>query len=72
VPWNKKGRKTRVTKNGDHLRINVIGMVCPHSGEFFAVCKNEKKLLERLDQTILDVIDNPQKTQQTTASGTLF
>jgi hypothetical protein len=29
-------------------------------------------LLERLDQAIFDVIDNPQKTQQTTASGTLF
>jgi hypothetical protein len=27
---------------------------------------------KRLDQAILDVIDNPQKTQQTTAIGTLF
>ena len=149
--WDKKGRKTRVTKNGGHLRINVIGMVCPRSGEFFAieashsdsatyqafldeadksiafqrttnilimdnaswhkrkttnwhswqpmylppyspdlnpieriwltmkarwfnnyVCKSEEKLLERLDQPILDVIDNPEKTQQTTAIGTLF
>jgi len=25
-----------------------------------------------LDQPILDVIDNPEKTQQTTAIGTLF
>jgi hypothetical protein len=32
----------------------------------------KKQLLERLDQAILDVIDNPEKTQQTTASGTLF
>ena len=32
----------------------------------------EKKLLERLDQAILDVIDNPEKTQQTTAIGTVF
>jgi hypothetical protein len=29
-------------------------------------------LLERLDQAILEVIDNPEKTQQTTAIGTLF
>jgi len=36
------------------------------------VCKNEEKLLERLDQAILDVIDHPEKTQQTTAIGTLF
>jgi len=29
-------------------------------------------LLERLDQAILEVIDKPEKTQQTTAIGTLF
>ena len=149
--WDKKGRKTRVTKNGGHLRMNVIGMVCPRTGQFFAieashsdsvtyqafldeadktvslkrtinilimdnaswhkrkttnwhswqpkylppyspdfnpieriwltmkarwfnnyVCKNEEQLLERLDQAILDVINNPEKTQKTTAIGTLF
>ena len=149
--WDKKGRKTRVTKNGGHLRMNVIGMICPRTGQFFAieashsdsatyqafldeahkavsfqrttnvlimdnaswhrrkatiwqswqpkylppyspdlnpieriwltmkarwfnnyVCKNEEKLLERLDQAILDVIDNPSKTQKTTDIGTLF
>jgi hypothetical protein len=36
------------------------------------VCKNEEKLLERFDQAILDVIDNPEKTRQTTTIGTLF
>jgi transposase len=36
------------------------------------VGKNEEKLLERLDNVILDVIDNPQKTLKTTAIGTLF
>jgi len=42
---------------------------------FFLFKKNldtEEKLLERLDQAILDVIDSPEKTQQTTAIGTLF
>jgi putative transposase len=149
--WDKKGRKTRVTRNGGHLRMNVIGMVCPRTGQFFAieashsdtdtfqaflehaqktvtfqrttnvlildnatwhrrkstnwlswrpkylppyspdlnpieriwltmkarwfnnhVCKNEEQLLERLDQAILDVIDNPETTQKTAAIGTLF
>ena len=37
-----------------------------------AIINNEEKLLERLDQAILDVIDNPDKTQQTAAIGTLF
>jgi len=36
------------------------------------VCKNEEQLIERLDQAILDVIHNPDKTQKTTAIGTLF
>ena len=36
------------------------------------VCKNEEKLSERLHKAILDVIDNPQMTQKTTAIGTLF
>lgn len=35
--WDKKGRKTRVTKNGGHLRMNAIGMVCPRTGQFFAI-----------------------------------
>jgi len=33
---------------------------------------NEEKLIERLDQAILDIIDNPMQTQKTTAIGTLF
>jgi hypothetical protein len=36
------------------------------------VCKNKEELLECLDQAILDVIDNPVKTQQTPSIGTLF
>ena len=36
------------------------------------VCKNEQQLLERLDQAILDVINNPKKTQKTACIGTLL
>ena len=35
--WDRKGRRTRVTRNGDHVRMNVLGMVCPRSGQFFAI-----------------------------------
>lgn len=149
--WDKKGSKTRSTKNGDHLRMNVLGMVCPRTGEFFAieashsdtdtfeafldeaaksirfqrtrnilvldnaswhkqkktdwhgweplylppyspdlnpieriwllmkarwfnnhVCKNVDQLIHRLDLAIMDVINNPDQTQKTTAIGTLF
>ena len=34
--------------------------------------KNEEQLLERLDQAILDVINNPKKTQKTACIGTLL
>ncbi len=26
-----------MTRNGDHIRMNVSGMVCPRTGEFFAL-----------------------------------
>lgn len=35
--WSRKGTKPRVTKNGDHVRMNVTGMVCPRSGAFYAL-----------------------------------
>ena len=35
--WILKGEKGRVTRNGDHLRMNVSGMVCPRTGQFFAL-----------------------------------
>ena len=35
--WAKKGEKTRVTRNGDHIRMNVTGMICPRTGEFYAL-----------------------------------
>ena len=35
--WIQKGEKGRVTKNGEHLRSSVTGMVCPRTGEFYAL-----------------------------------
>ena len=35
--WAAKGEKTRVVKNGDHLRMNVTGAICPRSGQFYAL-----------------------------------
>jgi transposase len=35
--WIQKGEKGRVIKNGDHLRMNVSGMVNPRTGRFFAL-----------------------------------
>jgi transposase len=33
--WAKVGTNPRVTKNGDHLRMNVCGIVAPRTGEAF-------------------------------------
>jgi transposase len=35
--WAIKGSRPRVTHNGDHIRLNILGTVCPRSGEFFAI-----------------------------------
>lgn len=35
--WALKGSKPRITKNGDHIRLTIMGMVLPRSGEFFAI-----------------------------------
>jgi transposase len=35
--WAKRGEKTRGTYNGEHLRMNVSGMVCPRTGQFYAL-----------------------------------
>jgi hypothetical protein len=40
--------------------------------DFKLLQKKTTAILERLDQAILEVIDTPEKTQQTTAIGTLF
>ena len=33
--WAKRGTQARVTKNGDHIRMNVAGMVCPRTGQAY-------------------------------------
>jgi transposase len=35
--WAMKGSKPQVVHNGDHIRLNILGTVCPRSGEFFAI-----------------------------------
>lgn len=35
--WAEVGGKPTITKNGDHLRTNVCGMVCPRTGQAFAL-----------------------------------
>jgi transposase len=35
--WAQKGSNPRVVHNGDHTRLNVLGMVRPRQGEFFAL-----------------------------------
>lgn len=35
--WSPKGSKARSTKNGDHLRINVCGVIAPRTGQFYGL-----------------------------------
>lgn len=35
--WAQKGEKLTVPHNGDHLRMNVTGVICPRTGTFYAL-----------------------------------
>jgi transposase len=35
--WAMKGSRPTVIHNGDHIRLSILGIVCPRSGEFFAI-----------------------------------
>lgn len=35
--WVRRGSRPTRVKNGDHLRENAMGLVCPRSGEFFGM-----------------------------------
>ena len=35
--WAIKGSNPKVVHNGDHIRLNVLGTVCPRTGDFFAI-----------------------------------
>ena len=35
--WAIKGTRPKVVHNGDHTRLNILGTVCPRTGEFFAI-----------------------------------
>ena len=50
--WDQKGNKTRVIHNGDHIRINVLGMVAPRTGEFFAI--EASRVVSDVFQAFLD------------------
>lgn len=35
--WAAKGSKPKVVRNGAHTKMSVVGMVCPRTGQFFAL-----------------------------------
>jgi len=35
--WARKGARITVTKNGDHVRMNVTGVICPRTGVFYGL-----------------------------------
>jgi hypothetical protein len=54
---------------GENVKCNSLKLLQTWQPLYY---KNEEKLLERLDQAILDVINNPQKAQKTARIGTLI
>ena len=35
--WAMKGSRPKVVHNGDHIRLSILGTVCPRTGDFFAI-----------------------------------
>jgi transposase len=68
----KNSRKYLPPDSPDLNPIERIWLTINARGFNNDVCKNEKKLLERLHPAILDVINNPKKTQKTACIGTLL
>jgi transposase len=62
--WAKKGSTPHMVKNGDHIRLNIMGMVCPRTGEFAAIESPHSD--SEWFQTFLDEaakMINPQRTR---------
>lgn len=60
--WAPVGEKTRVTKNGDHLRMNVTGMICPRTGQAFLLefTHNDREIF----QAFLDEANRHVRTER--------
>jgi transposase len=37
LKWAPSGTRPTVVRNGDHIRLSVLGMVCPRTGELFTI-----------------------------------
>jgi transposase len=54
--WEKVGRRGKVPYKGEHIRMNVAGMICPRTGQFYAL------EFTHMDSTIFQVfLDNANK-----------
>jgi hypothetical protein len=36
-PGHVRDQNLRIVRNGDHIRLSILGMVCPRKGEFFVI-----------------------------------
>ena len=62
--WAQRGSRPKVPYVGDHIRANVVGVVCPANGQCFTMIYNgvDTDVFQHfLDQLALDVVDDPTK-----------
>jgi transposase len=60
--WVQKGKEARITKNGDHIRMNVTGMICPRTGQFYALEFSHSDSV--IFQTFLNYANNDVKLER--------
>lgn len=64
--WAQVGEKTRVTHNGDHLRMNVSGMICPRTGEAFLLefTHSDREVFQAFLDTANQSLAPPERKRQ--------
>ena len=62
--WAKRGSRPKVPYHGDHIRANVIGVVCPANGQCFTMIYDgvDTDVFQHfLDELAVSVVDDPAK-----------
>jgi len=62
--WAERGSRPKVPYLGDHIRANVVGVVCPANGQCFTMIYNgvDTDVFQHfLDELALSVVDDPTK-----------
>lgn len=65
LKWTLSGTRPTVVRNGDHIRLSILGMVCPRTGELFTIeaSHTDSEVFQAfLDESVKFVISKRKRT----------